>query len=56
MPPGFIQKYQVWLTKDKHPSLFCHDIRDDEKSFVTLTPVVNVIKCLFVFITNKEAK
>jgi hypothetical protein len=40
---------------DKRPSLFLPFISDNEKSFKTLPPGINVIKLSF-FIADKEAK
>ncbi len=43
------------LEKDKHSRLFCPAISDEEKSFITLTLGINVIK-KFYFITDGGTK
>jgi hypothetical protein len=38
------------LDRDKHSSSICQFISDEEKSFITLAPGVNVIKLFFSLI------
>jgi hypothetical protein len=45
--PGFMHKYETRLervAKDKFSNLFNLDISDEEKSFISLTPGVNLLK------------
>jgi hypothetical protein len=39
--------HQRRLARDKHSSLFCHALSDEEKRFTGLIPGVNVIKLFF---------
>jgi hypothetical protein len=41
---------------DKHTSLFWPGIRDEDKSFITLTQVVNVTKCFYSLLTLRHNK
>jgi hypothetical protein len=44
-PPNVRLDWKV-IASYKHSSLFGHSVRDEEKSFITLTPGVNVIKLI----------
>jgi hypothetical protein len=42
------------IAKSKPSSLFCHAISDNEKSFVILTPVVNILKQFSLSLTLQQ--